>query len=254
MSIVCAISGDIPDTPVVSHISGHVFEKRLLEKWVEDKGTDPVTNEPLTMEQTTEIKSSESVIRPRAPAWTSIPGILKCLQDEWDALMLHQYSLRDQLQNSRQELSHSLYQHDAACRVISRLQRDTAEAKEALSTLRPLADTEMYRLQNGHGNAGMQYDNSNVQSGSGMNDDDGGQGPAPGPSMPGASGSAETEMAGITTTSDKLEQDLISGVDNPIPLHVVEEIAKTNDELTKERRKRQKAKIPGLIWLSRTRF
>ena len=31
MSIVCAISGEIPDVPTVSHVSGHVFEKRLQE-------------------------------------------------------------------------------------------------------------------------------------------------------------------------------------------------------------------------------
>jgi len=230
MSIVCAISGDIPDTPVVSHVSGHVFEKRLLEKWVEDKGTDPVNNEPLSMEQTTEIKSSESVIRPRAPAWTSIPGILKCLQDEWDALMLHQYSLRDQLQNSRQELSHSLYQHDAACRVIARLQKDTAEAKDALSTLRPMAETEMYRLQNaaanGHGEMEM----------TGMDGDDHGQS-APGPSMPGPSG---MDVAGIDEKS--AIDDLSAGAENPIPLHVIEEIQKNNEVMSKERKKRQKAK------------
>ena len=138
MSIVCAISGEIPDVPTVSHVSGHVFEKRLLEKWIEDKGTDPVNNEPLSMEQTTDIKNADTIVRPRAPAWTSVPGILKALQDEWDALMLHQFGLRDQLQSSRQELSHTLYQHDASCRVIARLQRETAEAKEALAELRPL--------------------------------------------------------------------------------------------------------------------
>lgn len=236
MSIVCAISGDIPDTPVVSHVSGHVFEKRLLEKWIEDKGTDPVTNEPLSMDQVTEIKNSESVIRPRAPAWTSIPGILKCLQDEWDALMLHQYSLRDQLQNSRQELSHSLYQHDAACRVIARLQKDTADAKEALSTLRPIQEAEIYNKlmaqqmqaqQNGHA------DENAIQNEMETSQSETDQAPAPGPS-------AMVESAENVGQLDAAQ--LVPAEKAVIPLHIVEEILKNNEVMSKERKARQKNK------------
>ena len=44
--------------------------------------------------------------------------------------MLEVYALKTSLESSRQELSHALYQHDAACRVIARLIKERDEAKK----------------------------------------------------------------------------------------------------------------------------
>lgn len=138
MALVCAISNEVPEVPVISPCSGSIFEKRLIEKYISENGCDPINGKDMTIEELIEIKAP-AVQKPKPPSATSIPAILKMMQDEWDALMLHAFTQRQQLQTARQELSHALYQHDAACRVIARLNKEVAAAREALATLKPQA-------------------------------------------------------------------------------------------------------------------
>ncbi|KAI0189430.1 WD40-repeat-containing domain protein [Astrocystis sublimbata] len=130
--MLCALSGEAPQEPVVSKLSGSVFEKRLIEKYIEENGKDPVSGEDLGVEDLLPIKTAR-VVRPRAPALTSIPALLSTFQNEWDALALETYNLTQQLTRTREELSTALYQHDAAVRVIARLTRERDDARDALS-------------------------------------------------------------------------------------------------------------------------
>ena len=55
---------------------------------------------------------------------------------EYDATMMETYQLRADLQKARQELAHALYQHDASCRVIARLNRERDDALSKLENLK----------------------------------------------------------------------------------------------------------------------
>jgi pre-mRNA-processing factor 19 len=81
------------------------------------------------------------VTKPKSLSSSGIPGILSNLQTEWDSVVLETYELRKHLENVRKQLAHALYQHDAACRVISRLIQERDEARQALAmTQQKLAD------------------------------------------------------------------------------------------------------------------
>lgn len=48
----------MPEEAVLSPVSNHVFEKRLVVKFIQQNGTDPINGEPLTEDDLLEIKGS----------------------------------------------------------------------------------------------------------------------------------------------------------------------------------------------------
>lgn len=134
---------------------GTVYEKRLIEAYISENGTEPGTGEDLSVEDLIDLKTARTV-RPRPPTLTSIPSLLGVFQDEWDALALETYTLKQNLAQTRQELSTALYQHDAAVRVIARLTKERDEARDALSKVSVGA-----RTAPSNGDA-MQVDNASL--------------------------------------------------------------------------------------------
>lgn len=112
--------------------TGVVYEKRLIEQYINEHGTEPDSGEALTADDLLPVHSSR-IVRPRPPTLTSIPALLATFQNEWDALALETYNIKEQLARTREELATALYQHDAAVRVIARLTRERDEARDALS-------------------------------------------------------------------------------------------------------------------------
>lgn len=130
------VSGEVADVPVVSPKSRKIFEKRLVENYIEINGTDPISGQPLSKEELIEMDPDvSSITPPKPPSCTSIPSLLSTFQNEWDALALENFSIRKQLHRAREELSSALYHHDAAVRVASRLINERDEARKALQQL-----------------------------------------------------------------------------------------------------------------------
>jgi pre-mRNA-processing factor 19 len=55
----CAISGEPPQDAVVSQKSGHVYERRLIIKYIEENGTEPITGDKLEESDLITIQASE---------------------------------------------------------------------------------------------------------------------------------------------------------------------------------------------------
>ncbi|KAF4671357.1 Pre-mRNA-processing factor 19 [Perkinsus chesapeaki] len=160
MTIVCAISGEVPDDPVLSK-TGYVFSRRLIEKALtENGGKCPVTGQDLDKETDLYPIHTNSVVTPRPATSSSISAMLRDFQNEWDNLMLETYKLRESLSTTREQLSQTLYQHEAACRVICRLAK---ERDLAVSRVRQLS-SDLAKAR-AYGSSGMDVDGTGAQEG-----------------------------------------------------------------------------------------
>ncbi|CAJ0846168.1 16108_t:CDS:2 [Entrophospora sp. SA101] len=143
----------VPEEPVVSKKSGQLYEKRLIIKYIAETGKEPVTDEDLSEEDLLEVKTSTKIVKPRPQTFSSIPSLLTAFQNEWDSLMLESFTLKRKYQEAQQELSHALFQYDAARRVIARTIKERDVARDALANIKshieiqPPADTSTSEAQ-----------------------------------------------------------------------------------------------------------
>lgn len=64
ISFLFTVSGEPPATPVISKKSGLVYEQRLILKYIQENGKDPITGDVLTEDDLIEIKASEYKFMP----------------------------------------------------------------------------------------------------------------------------------------------------------------------------------------------
>src|SRR5689334_12967627 len=94
-------AGRLLRLPQADGAEGAIFERRNIEEYIAQNGSDPVTGEELSVDDLIEIKTPRSS-KPRPPTLTSIPSLLQAFQNEWDALALESFNLKQQLSETRQ--------------------------------------------------------------------------------------------------------------------------------------------------------
>jgi pre-mRNA-processing factor 19 len=52
------VSNEVPDVPVISPASGGIFERRLIEKYIQENGVDPLSGKEISIDELIEIKSN----------------------------------------------------------------------------------------------------------------------------------------------------------------------------------------------------
>lgn len=134
--MLCALSGTPTTNPVVSPRSGRIFDRVLLTNYLATSQSDPVTDEPLTIEELIPLNVEPTTTPSLAPEISlSIPSMLSAFHNEWNALALQTFTLKKQLNTARKELSNALYYSDASMRVAARAVRERDEARSALAQL-----------------------------------------------------------------------------------------------------------------------
>jgi hypothetical protein len=161
----CAISGRIPEEPVVATTTGYVFEHRLILKHLETQNTCPISHTPLSPENLLPLKTSTTV-PPRPPTAASFPQLLTTLQQEYDAMLLETFSLRQQLDLVKKDLAKQYYTLDASNRVIARLYKENKELKDQLAGIAPARGAIVSAPHGGTsiGQTGTQYQDFSLQN------------------------------------------------------------------------------------------
>lgn len=62
-NVYSPVSNEVPEHPCVSPVSNQVFERRLIEKYIAENGTDPMNGQPLSEEQLIDIKGTWTVVQ-----------------------------------------------------------------------------------------------------------------------------------------------------------------------------------------------
>ena len=132
---ICSISGNLVEEPVVSKLTGHIYEKNIIEKYITNFGKCPISQKPMTENDLIKV-NTQNFTRPKNLKENSIGGLFSGLQNGMMNLLSETNDLKKHVDNSREELSHSLYQYDASLRVITKLIKERDSIIQEINELK----------------------------------------------------------------------------------------------------------------------
>lgn len=132
---ICSISGNICEEPVVSKISGHIYEKSIIMKYINNFGKCPMTSAPMKSDDLIKV-DTKLFSKPRITKENSIPGLFSQLESQMENILTETCQLKNKVDVNREELTHSLYQYDASLRVISKLIKERDSILQEINNLK----------------------------------------------------------------------------------------------------------------------
>lgn len=58
---IFSVSNEVPEQPVLSPVSGCIYEKRLIIKYLHESPSDPVNGKPLSEDQLIDVKGIQTL-------------------------------------------------------------------------------------------------------------------------------------------------------------------------------------------------
>lgn len=139
--LLCSLTNTPTENPVLSLKSKCIFDGETLETYITTNGKDPINNEPMDKTDIVPISRLSATQRmPQLeelskPEYSSIPTMLTAFQNAWDSLSIELFQLRNELNQTKKELSLALYKQDAAVQVAVEACKERDDARYALSKL-----------------------------------------------------------------------------------------------------------------------
>lgn len=131
MNLVCSLCNEIADEPVVSSVSGNVYERRLILKYLEDNGNqDPINGRKLTKQQLVNLNTNVSKDKIKRQSGYTIPALVKFLQERWDEMKIEIFQLKKQLALSNREVERLINQQKDSSNIISILTKELNRYKK----------------------------------------------------------------------------------------------------------------------------
>lgn len=132
---ICSLSGNIIEEPVVSKTTGHIYEKRIIEKYLTNFGKCPITSNPMSADDLIKV-NTQLFSKPKTTKENSLPGLFSNLEAQMENVLAETYQLKQKVDSGREELTHSLYQYDASLRVISKLIKERDSIIQEINNLK----------------------------------------------------------------------------------------------------------------------